>query len=102
MALSLEKVPPVGRSSADLSPNNRGFAMAKRQTGPDEAVTGMLRRRRRLAIDNKPTPSYLSISLGWFAVFASNLPEKCGISGAPEAKSGRDDVVKAPAAMRSS
>jgi hypothetical protein len=30
------------------------------------------------------------------AQFASNLPEKCRISGAPAAKSGLGGVVKAP------
>jgi hypothetical protein len=82
------------RSSADLSPNNRGFAMAKRRADPDEAVTGRRRHGRRLAIDNNPTPSYLSLSLGWFEFSASNLPEKCRIFGTPEAKSGCADVIE--------
>jgi len=82
---------------ADFSPNNHGFAMAERRTGFDEAVTALRLSPWLAAIDNNPTPSYLSIDLGWFEYLASNLPEKCRISGAPDAKSGRDDVVKAPA-----
>jgi hypothetical protein len=43
--------------------------------------------RGRPPIDNNPTPSYLSLNLGRVtlqAAFASNSPEKCRISGAPE------------------
>jgi len=60
-------------------------------------VNGVARARFGPPIDNNPTPSYVSANLGWcsFAgAFASFLPEKCRISGAPEAKSGRRGVLK--------
>jgi hypothetical protein len=48
-------------------------------------------------IDNNPTPSYLSVNLGWLrftCAFRVDFARKEPHSGAPEAKSGRRDVVK--------
>jgi hypothetical protein len=49
--------------------------MAERRRGFDEAVTGFRLSPWLAAIDNNPTPSYLSIDLGWFEFFASNCPK---------------------------
>jgi hypothetical protein len=53
--------------------------------------------RGRPPIDNNPTPSYLSVNLGWlhFAPrFASILPEKSRIPERRKLKSGRGGVVQ--------
>jgi hypothetical protein len=56
--------PPFGSRTADLSPNNHGFAMASTSRGRDKSVTGSRKPLLAQAIDNNPTPSYLSVDLG--------------------------------------
>jgi succinate-acetate transporter protein len=56
---------------SDLSPNNRVIAMAMRYAGCERLVAS----RKSLAIDNIPTPSYLSNGLGWFCVSRRYCPK---------------------------
>jgi len=65
MTLSLDWNGPQSlRTAADLSPNNRGFAMAVWHAGLDDRVTGSSLGRGKPPIDNNPTPSYLSLERG--------------------------------------
>jgi len=52
------------RTAADLSPNNRGFAMAWTSRGGDKSAAKGRKPLVVQAIDNNPTPSYLSRDLG--------------------------------------
>ncbi|MBZ5520939.1 MAG: NADH-quinone oxidoreductase subunit L [Acidobacteriia bacterium] len=72
---------------------------AKARAGLNVCVTAGGWDRDQPPIDNKPTPSYLSVNLGWLKLcrlFAFNSPEKCRIPERRKLKSGRDGMVKAP------
>jgi hypothetical protein len=66
--------------------------MADWRAGLNVRVSGPHQGRGKPTIDNNPTPTYFCANLGWLSfagAFASKLPEKCRISGTPEAISGR-------------
>jgi len=104
MALSLEwGVRSLQRTAADLSPNNPGFAMVDWRSRLNVRVSGFPAKtaaNRQLTILGPPPISRLSLAgCALLARFASNLPENCRISGAPEATSGRGGVLEAPQAI---
>jgi hypothetical protein len=69
----------------DYSPNNHGFAMADRH---GRANVRKPANSRQSTIDNNPTPSYLSLGVGYllFAdAFRVEFARKVPHSGTPEA-----------------
>jgi len=77
-----------GRRWRDYSPNNGGFAMADWHAPINVHVTGWSLNRYKPRIDNNPTPSYLSLGVGYSLIagaFRVEFARKVPHSGAPEA-----------------
>ena len=87
----------------DYSPNNHGFAMADRHGRTNVRVTENRPILGKSAIDNNPTPSYLSLGVGYLLLptrFVSNLPEKCRIpERRRQIRPWRHDIRKNPAKL---
>jgi hypothetical protein len=88
LSMGVEAFVGRGRLWRDYSPNNGGFAMADWHAPINVRVTGWMLNLREAPIDNNPTPSYLSLSVGHWLIagaFGVEFARKVPHSGAPEA-----------------
>ncbi len=92
---------PLIRGRRTCHPTTVALQWRTAEKGPNDRVSRRmlgLAASRQLTIIRPPPMSRLTSAGQSFAgAFASYLPEKCRISGAPEAKSGRRGVLEAPA-----